>query len=153
MHTPGPWHLGNAHDCGEGYAICAGAQVLARVAGFGYPIGKGHAPESDANARLMMLAPEMLSALKAINSGSMDCGHNQPRETCWCCGVRVAIAKAYGWEFGGDAPGFWFHTPTWGNWKAAASWAGTNNEPSGPNDRPAIYDSFAEMAEAEDLLS
>jgi hypothetical protein len=63
-HTPGPWTQGNAHGCGNGYAICAGACVVARVNGGGYPVGIGRAPESDANARLIAAAPDLLAALR-----------------------------------------------------------------------------------------
>ena len=66
-HTPGPWSLGNAANCGDGYAVCSGAFVVARVVGNGYPIGRGHAPDSDANARLIAAAPELLAALEASN--------------------------------------------------------------------------------------
>lgn len=61
-------------------------------------------------------------------------------------------AIAAGWSFGGDHPGFWFHRPTWGSWKAAASWHGTDQEPSGADDRAAIYDSIAELVQAEGYI-
>ena len=64
VRTPEPWTRGNANDCGEGYAICAGHQVVARVVGFGYPVGKGRSQESDDNAHLLVAAPRMLAALK-----------------------------------------------------------------------------------------
>ena len=56
-HTPGPWTQGNAYNAGQGYAICAGPIVVARINGGGYPTGLGRAPESDANARLIAAAP------------------------------------------------------------------------------------------------
>ena len=65
-HTPGPWVLGNADNCGRGYAVCAGPYVIARVVGNGYPIGMGRSPKSDANARLIAAAPDMLAALKDV---------------------------------------------------------------------------------------
>lgn len=61
----------------------------------------------------------------------------------------VAKAEAQGWKFDGDHPGFWFHEPTWGSWKAAASWAGTDNAPNGPQDKPEIYDTLEKVLEAE----
>lgn len=61
--TPGPWTRGNAHHCGKDLAICAGHQVLARVVGFGYPIGEGFHAESEANARLFIAADEMADLL------------------------------------------------------------------------------------------
>lgn len=39
-------------------------------------------------------------------------------------------ARAAGWQHGGDGGGFWFHEETWGSWKAAASWEGTDGNDS-----------------------
>ena len=61
-------------------------------------------------------------------------------------------ARAAGWRHGGDCGGFWFHGPTWGeDWKAAASWSGTDNEPNGPSDKTALYDTLAELCVAEHI--
>jgi hypothetical protein len=60
------------------------------------------------------------------------------------------VARAYGWTRGGDCGGFIFHLATWGSWKAAASWSG-ENDPDGPNDRPALYDTWRECVEAEQI--
>jgi hypothetical protein len=57
-------------------------------------------------------------------------------------------ARALGWEHGGDCGGFIYHKPTWGNWKAAASWSGTNQEPDG---QPAIYDTWQECCDGEGI--
>lgn len=65
-HTPGPWSQGSGASTGEGYAICAGPCIVATVVGLGYPIGKGRAPVSDANARLIAAAPDLLAALQEI---------------------------------------------------------------------------------------
>lgn len=64
QHTPGPWTRGNGYGCGKGYAICAGSQILARINGFGYPLGIGWDSESEANANLMVVAPELFVLLK-----------------------------------------------------------------------------------------
>lgn len=56
--------------------------------------------------------------------------------------TEESACRAAGWMQGG---GHIFHGPTWGeDWKAAVSWSGTHNEPSGENDKPAIYDDWAE---------
>lgn len=60
-------------------------------------------------------------------------------------------ARAAGWVHGGDCDGFIFHKPTWGNWKSAASWAGTDQQPDGEDDKPATYDSWRECCECEDI--
>jgi hypothetical protein len=65
---------------------------------------------------------------------------------------EVDAARADGWRHGGDNGGFWFHGPTWGDdWKAAASWTGTEQEPDGPNAKPRTYDTLSELCEAEEL--
>ena len=72
-HTPGPWHLGNAHNCARGHAICSGASVIARVVGHGYPSGLGWSEASAATATLIAAAPDMLRALELIAfSGEVD---------------------------------------------------------------------------------
>jgi hypothetical protein len=65
-HAPGPWELGNAVGAGRNYTVCAGPVVIARISGNGYPIGKGSAPESDANARLIAAAPDLLAACRLL---------------------------------------------------------------------------------------
>lgn len=60
-----------------------------------------------------------------------------------------AAARAAGWEHGGDFDGFWFHKETWGSWKAAVSWAGTDNEPS--SGYTAIYETARELCDAEGI--
>jgi hypothetical protein len=63
------------------------------------------------------------------------------------------FVESRGWKHGGDCGGFWFHEPTWGTWKAAASWEGhSTNEPNGPNDHPRTYDNEFELYANEDLL-
>jgi hypothetical protein len=62
------------------------------------------------------------------------------------------MARAAGWVRGGDGPVI-FHNETWGgDWKAAVSWSGeSGREPNGPEDRPAVYDTWAECCEMEEL--
>ncbi len=67
-HTPGPWHRDDGADkeYGVGYMICDGPHIIAKIAGMGYPLGKGGHPTSDANARLIAAAPDLLAALDAL---------------------------------------------------------------------------------------
>ena len=104
-HTPGPWSLGNAANCGDGYAVCSGAFVVARVVGNGYPIGRGHAPDSDANARLIAAAPELLAALETLVRGRPTTppnhavlGKDSVAYMNWLAfeAARAAIARARG---------------------------------------------------------
>lgn len=60
-------------------------------------------------------------------------------------------AQEAGWEHGGDGAGFWFHKPTWGSWKSAASWSGTNEEPDGPDDNSTLYDTAEEVCNGENI--
>lgn len=62
---------------------------------------------------------------------------------------REEKVRAKGWKFGGDAPGFWFHEPTWGSWKAAASWEHSDNEPRGRKARPRTYATLDALCERE----
>lgn len=89
-HTPGPWHQGDGHGTGKGYAICSGPQILAKVNGNGYPAGIGNAPESDANAALIAAAPDILeeckryrAALEAVRNLSGEIGkHVEIYDVC-----------------------------------------------------------------------
>lgn len=98
-----------------------------------------------------------------IQSRCRKCGHdtgwvkmvgsvsdNKRGKACTRCNTdRAAVVAHYGWIHGGDCPGFWFHNETWGSWKAAASWAGTNQAPEGDGDHPAIYDTLEALWDAE----
>lgn len=64
-HSDAPWHQGSNATSGKGLAICSGCRVLGVVYGTGYPAGKGWSPESEADARLMCAAPDLLQACKA----------------------------------------------------------------------------------------
>lgn len=76
-HTPGPWQQGDSAASGKGYAICSGPFVVATVNGTGYPIGKGSSPESDANARLIAAAPDLLAL---VAEGADLCAYEEPDE-------------------------------------------------------------------------
>lgn len=66
-HTPGPWHLGkNGDDCAKNHAICAGSSVIAKVYGRGYPVCSGWSEQSQADANVIVVAPELLAALKTV---------------------------------------------------------------------------------------
>lgn len=87
VHTAGPWTLGATSSTARDHAIIAGSMVIARVNGFGYPVGEGWSPESAANARLISAAPDLLAALKAVVALS-DRKHD-----AWDA-AHAAIAKA-----------------------------------------------------------
>lgn len=90
------WHLGNTANCARNHAVCEGARVIAVVVGTGYPIGTGWAPESEAKARLIAAAPDLLEALKnlveeiSLVTASEDGGLGGVKD------ARAAIAKATG---------------------------------------------------------
>ncbi|WP_342361385.1 hypothetical protein [Terrarubrum flagellatum] len=63
--------------------------------------------------------------------------------------IAEKTCRAAGWEHGGDQDGFIFHKPTWGSWKAAASWEGTDQAPDGEGDRPKTYRNWQECYDAE----
>lgn len=67
-HTPGPWTVGNGSPTvyAREHAICAGPIIIGCALGNGYPIGRGWAPDSAANARLMAAAPDLLAALEEV---------------------------------------------------------------------------------------
>lgn len=85
QHTPGPWHVDNYEPAFASHKtyIYSGTPGTSRTAVASI---MRHA-ESEANARLIAAAPELLAALMLIT-------HN---DTCNCdtCGIaRAAIAKA-----------------------------------------------------------
>lgn len=82
-HTPGPW---TAEPTDNGFAIRAKAyaEQFAPVRVYSMP---GHGPTSEANARLIAAAPELLAACKA----AIDCGHLDIDTADRVC---AAIAKA-----------------------------------------------------------
>lgn len=96
-HTPGPWHVSGGNQIGNPnrpYDIVAGFSLLAQV---GVLTGTQHAiGESQANARLIAAAPQLLAALKRIlaawDSGLMNYVGREPGQALQA--VRDAIAKA-----------------------------------------------------------
>jgi hypothetical protein len=86
IHTPGPWECEHMHT-----SICAGNQILARVY---YGDGRTYA-ESEANAKLMAAAPDLLAALRQIR-GEL-CRRHSPFmvETDYAY-INAAINKATG---------------------------------------------------------
>jgi hypothetical protein len=101
-HTPGPWRQGNGYYWGEGYAICGDHGIVAGVVGKGYPCGLGRHPESDANARLIAAAPELLAALERFAAlpctmpQGGHCSMVHPGAFCAPCHARAAVARARG---------------------------------------------------------
>lgn len=97
-YTPGTW---TAQERGAG--------VISDVRVEGNPrlliceiVGQETTAESDANARLIAAAPDLLEACRGILArylslaGSGDCGFWNPEEESWVITVRAAIAKAEG---------------------------------------------------------
>jgi hypothetical protein len=92
-HTPGPWRIDGKTRFGD-YTIAAGESV--RTCEF---IAK---TQSEANARLIAAAPELLSALKGAASAISRALPFLPADTEahfsgeWLAEIREAIAKAEG---------------------------------------------------------
>lgn len=94
-HTPGPWRFEKSHDgeewgrgawdlvAGEGRSRC----VLASRAPW-----TSRAEESDANARLVSAAPDLLAALKAMVKVDAEDGTDDE----YLRDARAAIDKAEG---------------------------------------------------------
>ena len=89
-HTPAPWHVGKDADEGEGrgWFVGGGGYCRAHMVG---PIS-----DTEANARLIAAAPDMLEALIAaraeLEAYELDAsgeGYNNPT-------LNAAIAKATG---------------------------------------------------------
>lgn len=122
-HTLGPWFP--ALDNIGSPKVVAGKVDIARMSWLGFTMGDwqvgGDAAEAKrqeiaANARLVATAPELLSALKAMNIECLfdhlnPCWDNRPSdkpglhwgseegapiEACSACNARAAIAKAEG---------------------------------------------------------
>lgn len=89
QHTPGPWEIDQA--------IRHGFTVYSEQSGFivGYMDEEGRygAVESEANARLIAAAPDLLEALETIVATERDRHGYHP---AWTDQARAAIAKARG---------------------------------------------------------
>jgi hypothetical protein len=95
-HTPGPWHVKQLMSYVDQFEIRGprdSGVMVARTIEWG-SAAEGDDP-SEANARLIAAAPELLEALQEmvdeINSGD-EPGHGSP----WHDKARAAIAKATG---------------------------------------------------------
>ena len=75
-HTPGPWRLGRGFGSKWDDAICDGPFIVARVNGEGYV--NGWHPRSEATARLIAAAPELLAALTMAAAGFATIANNLP---------------------------------------------------------------------------
>lgn len=86
-HTPGPWMTG-------GYTVTAnnGNLLVAKL----YREQKLQDAESDANARLIAAAPDMMEALKRIQAAFAAPTEWTSKIATEMAGVRAAIAKAEG---------------------------------------------------------
>jgi hypothetical protein len=89
MHTPGPWIAAPYSSVVGAPVVSASGRSVAKVTYFA--LGESfsnHDAESDANARLIAAAPEMLEALRMYERGE--------EATVLAATVRAAIAKAEG---------------------------------------------------------
>jgi hypothetical protein len=92
-HSTLPWSLGQNAESAKNHAVCSQVTVIATVYAWGYPLGKGWSPESQANANFIVRACnshyDLLDALKAVVSVA-------DRKTEEFDAARAAIAKAEG---------------------------------------------------------
>ena len=108
--TPGPWQWtedmrdeGNALLGANGAYVFYGDNIcegLSNDDGWAARIGGTHSDEeSEANARLIAAAPELLEALQSVIAEKApvyhDCLDNGEAECIWCV-ARTVIAKALG---------------------------------------------------------
>lgn len=93
-HTPGPWSYRQADRISHGRAI-RGAMVLRVKKGGTTVVADLTGPDSDANARLMAAAPELLDALREAYA-AMEPMHHEPVVSEALDAARAAIAKAGG---------------------------------------------------------
>ena len=83
-HTPGPWSYNRDEGGCHGHVISTSDYIVAELPDF----GDGAAPHTEANARLIAAAPELLDALKVAIATS------DPSQHKWVAEARAAIAKA-----------------------------------------------------------
>jgi len=74
VHTPGPWKCEHMHT-----SICVGDQTLASVY---YGEGRSYA-ESQANAKLIAAAPELLEALQLLWTEVAESGNATANDFGW----------------------------------------------------------------------
>lgn len=99
--TPGPWQVGTANGSASNHAILADEMIIGRASAFGHPVGIGWHENSEANARLMAAAPEMLAelteSLRVVEAQMRLCdGLDLSALGAWADRLRAVIAKARG---------------------------------------------------------
>lgn len=99
--TPGPWQVGTANGTATNHAILADEMIIGRALAFGHPVGIGWHENSEANARLMAAAPEMLAelteSLRVVEAQMrLRDGLELIALGAWADRLRAVIAKAKG---------------------------------------------------------
>ncbi len=90
-HTPGPWRVGSSSVGGPTITTTDKRSTIADIRTFGgVHCGGPQHPETDANARLIAAAPELLEALQDLVAEFGVCGLTEK--------ARAAIARATGDE-------------------------------------------------------
>ena len=87
-HTPGPWRIDRGSKTGTARGISASARNIVNFNGLAKPMSN----ETEANARLIAAAPDLLDALRYV----LDC--IERNEISDMQPARAAIAKAEGRE-------------------------------------------------------
>jgi hypothetical protein len=128
-HTPGPWHIEDLYHIGYGFVgdtfpVTTGDvhernyKTVAYVCAEKIFVTENDVEFSQANARLIAAAPELLEALKAalpilddtlieIRAKAENDARFEPVARAFeqqCADARAAIKKATGQKFGGDLP-------------------------------------------------
>lgn len=99
-HTPGPWEVAGPMDDAGRIAVRAKSETAWYVAAVA-PMAGGGPDTSEANARLIAAAPDLLRSAKALLLSLRSyCATHNPKSIGACCLNRedaaVAIAKAEG---------------------------------------------------------
>lgn len=95
-HTPGPWDVHNYDDCPDHPWITARCNFDKNASGKGYWYLSVSGPISQADARLIAAAPDLLEALRYADAEFERIG--LPEDCSPRLEVRAAIAKAEGRE-------------------------------------------------------
>jgi hypothetical protein len=92
-HTPGPWRA----SMGDLLRVMHGSDCICGVHRIGSRAGGRRSEESEANARLIAAAPDLLAALQAVIAAPITGDHEsiQRRDAAFTA-ARAAIAKATG---------------------------------------------------------